>query len=336
MKIYRSEIPVASELHWPVNLQQLRADFLLIVGSLFPGALPAGMPESCWIALPLMCPPNGTSKSTSLENKTHLTDSDIRTNGLSVQGLAVTLQNETAVFLHDTNTRAPEGTDSSLKPRPQGRLPYLPAFVFSRQKIMFGWQFGGRGPAEIFSGFSFCSREVKEKQSSCADMEEHKGDSRLCRNCKKEVAVSNFALHESHCKRFLCVCPDCDEPVPREQMDQHRDTEHKQVRCPQCHEQMEKRQLEEHQAEQCQERLASCQFCQLQVPLSRLPEHVAPCGSRTERCPDCGSYVQLRDQEAHTRDCPPPPPLAQPVRGASHAKSESAPVSGRSSRVPPA
>uniref|UniRef100_W5MIJ4 XIAP associated factor 1 n=1 Tax=Lepisosteus oculatus TaxID=7918 RepID=W5MIJ4_LEPOC len=131
----------------------------------------------------------------------------------------------------------------------------------------------------------------------CADMEEHTGDSRLCRNCKKEVALSNFALHESHCKRFLCVCPFCDEPVPREQMDQHRDTEHKQVRCPQCHEQMEKWQLEEHQAEQCQERLASCQFCQLQVPLSRLPEHVAPCGSRTERCPDCGSYVQLREQE---------------------------------------
>uniref|UniRef100_A0A667ZXL5 XIAP associated factor 1 n=1 Tax=Myripristis murdjan TaxID=586833 RepID=A0A667ZXL5_9TELE len=44
----------------------------------------------------------------------------------------------------------------------------------------------------------------------------------------KEVAEANFALHESHCRRFLCLCPDCEEPVPKEQLDQHRLDQHTQ------------------------------------------------------------------------------------------------------------
>ena len=46
----------------------------------------------------------------------------------------------------------------------------------------------------------------------------------------KMVAEANFALHETHCKRFLCLCPDCDEAVPRQQLDQHREEEHTLVR----------------------------------------------------------------------------------------------------------
>lgn len=42
----------------------------------------------------------------------------------------------------------------------------------------------------------------------------------------KMVAEANFALHETHCKRFLCLCPDCEETVPRELLDQHREEQH--------------------------------------------------------------------------------------------------------------
>uniref|UniRef100_A0A668A5H7 XIAP associated factor 1 n=1 Tax=Myripristis murdjan TaxID=586833 RepID=A0A668A5H7_9TELE len=101
----------------------------------------------------------------------------------------------------------------------------------------------------------------------------------------KEVAEANFALHESHCRRFLCLCPDCEEPVPKEQLDQHR--------------------LDQHtQADECEERLQCCKFCELEVPWKELDEHSAACGSRTERCGDCGRYVTLKDQLEHDKICP--------------------------------
>uniref|UniRef100_A0A3Q1F042 XIAP associated factor 1 n=1 Tax=Acanthochromis polyacanthus TaxID=80966 RepID=A0A3Q1F042_9TELE len=41
--------------------------------------------------------------------------------------------------------------------------------------------------------------------------------------CHKEVAEANFALHETHCSRFLCLCPECDEAVPRDQLAEHKE-----------------------------------------------------------------------------------------------------------------
>ncbi|KAM3616694.1 uncharacterized protein V6R79_021851 [Siganus canaliculatus] len=46
---------------------------------------------------------------------------------------------------------------------------------------------------------------------------------------QREVAEANFALHETHCSRFLCLCPDCGETVPTEQLEQHREEEHTEV-----------------------------------------------------------------------------------------------------------
>lgn len=45
----------------------------------------------------------------------------------------------------------------------------------------------------------------------------------------KEVAEANFALHETHCSRFLCLCPDCNESVPRDQLKDHREEQHAEV-----------------------------------------------------------------------------------------------------------
>ncbi|XP_058853983.1 XIAP-associated factor 1-like isoform X1 [Acipenser ruthenus] len=134
-------------------------------------------------------------------------------------------------------------------------------------------------------------------------MEGSSEETTLCKNCKKEVLASNFSLHESHCWRFLSVCPLCDEPVPKDQLQEHRDTEHCKVRCTQCNKEMEKCKLEIHQSEQCAERLVSCEFCDLELPLSKLQEHGDACGSRTQRCPDCDRYVMHREQERHSREC---------------------------------
>lgn len=57
------------------------------------------------------------------------------------------------------------------------------------------------------------------------------------------------------------------------------------------------------QEDECSERPQICEFCQLELPLSNLKEHRVPCGSRTERCSDCGLYVKLMDQLNHAQIC---------------------------------
>uniref|UniRef100_A0A3Q1EZ73 XIAP associated factor 1 n=1 Tax=Acanthochromis polyacanthus TaxID=80966 RepID=A0A3Q1EZ73_9TELE len=102
--------------------------------------------------------------------------------------------------------------------------------------------------------------------------------------CHKEVAEANFALHETHCSRFLCLCPECDEAVPRDQLAEHKEEQHTL-------------------ADECEERLQSCVFCDLELPWKELDQHCLVCGSRTELCRDCGRYVKLRDQPEHQMTC---------------------------------
>ncbi|XP_074496351.1 XIAP-associated factor 1 isoform X2 [Sebastes fasciatus] len=134
-------------------------------------------------------------------------------------------------------------------------------------------------------------------------MENTEEATRTCDKCHKEVAEANFALHETHCRRFLCLCPDCKEHVPREQLNEHRETQHTLVRCSKCNQKMERCQLTDHESDDCVERLQSCQFCELELPVKELDEHCLACGSRTELCRECGRYVTLKDQPEHDLTC---------------------------------
>ncbi|XP_016133764.1 XIAP-associated factor 1 isoform X2 [Sinocyclocheilus grahami] len=119
----------------------------------------------------------------------------------------------------------------------------------------------------------------------------------------KEVAKANYDLHEPHCKRFLCICPDCDETVPRDQLEEHKTEQHTEVKCKMCNKKKERRHLLDHEKDECSERPQICEFCQLELPLSSLKVHKVSCGSRTERCSDCGRYVKLMDQLDHAPIC---------------------------------
>ncbi|KAI4902339.1 hypothetical protein NFI96_014073, partial [Prochilodus magdalenae] len=119
----------------------------------------------------------------------------------------------------------------------------------------------------------------------------------------KEVAKVNFPMHEAHCKRFLCLCPDCGDSVHKDQLEEHKVEQHTVVRCQSCNEKMERCKLSDHETNECKERLQSCEFCELELPLSALKDHTLTCGSRTERCPDCRQYVTLKDKTAHALIC---------------------------------
>ncbi|XP_039613095.1 XIAP-associated factor 1 [Polypterus senegalus] len=133
---------------------------------------------------------------------------------------------------------------------------------------------------------------------------EAEGETKICKNCKKEVAVTNFSLHIVHCHRFLSICPLCDESVPSDQLEEHRDREHRKVQCIQCRKKIENYKLEIHKLEECLQRMNICPFCDLEMPFCKLSEHKAACGSRTQLCPDCNKYIKLVDEEKHYDDCP--------------------------------
>ncbi|XP_078063869.1 XIAP-associated factor 1 [Mustelus asterias] len=85
---------------------------------------------------------------------------------------------------------------------------------------------------------------------------------------------------------------------------------------------MERCKLETHQGEQCVERMLNCRFCDLETQSRALLEHEEACGSRTNRCGDCGKYVMCREQESHQQTCP----------GEHHSGFASVPVTEKSSR----
>ncbi|KAL1768607.1 TRAF-type zinc finger protein domain-containing protein 1 [Sigmodon hispidus] len=125
---------------------------------------------------------------------------------------------------------------------------------------------------------------------------------RLCDNCKKEIPVFNFTIHEIHCQRNIGVCPVCKEPFPKSDMDIHMATEHCQVTC-KCNKKLEKRQLKQHTETECPLRLAVCQHCDLELSVLKLKEHEDYCGARTELCGSCGRNVLVKELKTHPEVC---------------------------------
>ncbi|EHA97646.1 TRAF-type zinc finger domain-containing protein 1 [Heterocephalus glaber] len=127
-------------------------------------------------------------------------------------------------------------------------------------------------------------------------------DTRLCDNCKKEIPVCNFTIHEIHCQRNIGICPICKEPFPKSEMEIHTATEHCQVTC-KCNKKFEKMQLKKHEETECPLRLALCQHCDLELSVLKLKEHEDYCGARTELCSNCGRNVLVKDLKTHPEVC---------------------------------
>lgn len=135
-----------------------------------------------------------------------------------------------------------------------------------------------------------------------------------CSNCKKDIAVSNFTMHEMHCRRHLVLCQHCEEPVPRSELDQHFNDVHAKIACTMCGSEFEKDQIDTHMETQCPKRKVPCEYCELEVPQEELAAHLEYCGTRTEACPRCSAYIMQKDQMRHnSSNCTYPPPAPAPA-----------------------
>ncbi|XP_019362763.1 PREDICTED: TRAF-type zinc finger domain-containing protein 1 isoform X1 [Gavialis gangeticus] len=127
-------------------------------------------------------------------------------------------------------------------------------------------------------------------------------ETQLCSNCKKDVPVANFTIHEIHCSRNIEVCGFCKESVPKSEMKNHVESKHVKVTC-KCNMKIEKSDLEDHEASSCPLRPAVCQYCDIELTFNKLQDHEEYCGTRTETCSGCGRNIMVKDLKLHAEVC---------------------------------
>ena len=63
---------------------------------------------------------------------------------------------------------------------------------------------------------------------------------------KKDIVSKNFPIHEVHCKRFVVLCEVCEEPVHRDELEEHHQDYHTETECDLCGETLFKDQVDQH------------------------------------------------------------------------------------------
>jgi len=63
---------------------------------------------------------------------------------------------------------------------------------------------------------------------------------------KRDIAESNFVIHEVHCCRNIVLCEQCHEPIPRNDLETHIKDVHAPITCELCGSAVERDNVERH------------------------------------------------------------------------------------------
>lgn len=125
----------------------------------------------------------------------------------------------------------------------------------------------------------------------------------VCDNCRKEVPIANYQMHEAYCLRNIQPCSLCGMKISRSEEKEHIKEYHEEIACVDCGQKITRNEQESHLADECSQRTVSCQFCEILLPRERMIEHEDFCGSRTETCPKCSCRVLIKQLKSHEKSC---------------------------------
>ena len=119
-----------------------------------------------------------------------------------------------------------------------------------------------------------------------------------CSNCDKEIDANKFFLHERYCSINVRKCSICNEPIQKDEYDEHKIIEHPKPKCDFCQLEFSKDDIDEHK-KICTKKLYECQYCGLYMNKNELNEHEYQCGSKTMKCEICGENVIKTTYDLH-------------------------------------
>lgn len=143
-------------------------------------------------------------------------------------------------------------------------------------------------------------------------------------------------MHTAHCARNITLCQVCKEPIPKNHFEEHKKScvavkpKVKKAEPPptnlersqyfQQRKIIEDKKIAERKERQIQKyekfvdlgysmksngetkkvnSLIACKFCELELPKLELEEHENYCGTRTDKCLECGELVMFKYKQIH-------------------------------------
>jgi DNA-directed RNA polymerase subunit RPC12/RpoP len=91
-------------------------------------------------------------------------------------------------------------------------------------------------------------------------MVEEAEETKLCKNCEKQIASSKFRMHEVQCARINYKCKDCGMIVAKSDKEEHEANEHVKVQCQHCQFEALSSKFGNHE-ETCEKRPRPCRWC---------------------------------------------------------------------------
>ena len=118
----------------------------------------------------------------------------------------------------------------------------------------------------------------------------------VCENCGKEIESYKMILHERFCKINIRKCPECNEPIQIDELEEHKMMKHQKQKCEKCGQSFLLPELKTHP---CTKKMVECHFCGLFMEKNELNEHEYHCGGKSTPCEYCGINVPAMEKQLH-------------------------------------
>jgi hypothetical protein len=123
-------------------------------------------------------------------------------------------------------------------------------------------------------------------------------ETKLCRNCERQIEVAKHRMHEVQCARMNYKCKECGQVVSKEDKEQHEEEAHILVKCQFCSFSAQQNAFGKHE-DVCELRPKPCPYCEQVLKIERFVDHIDMCGAQTRKCDDCTRFICNKDREAH-------------------------------------